>query len=136
MSEEDDDDLDIDGSDGGPAQFTETDVAAARAWPAPAPIVRLAPTPAAAAGTPDQLIVQLKVQLLQARDAVEFAGVCRICLGSLTRPLVSTVCWHVACETCWLRYDPPHLSSLGIKKLCTHCAAITLPTDLRRLQVR
>ncbi|XP_032809550.1 E3 ubiquitin-protein ligase Rnf220-like isoform X1 [Petromyzon marinus] len=51
---------------------------------------------------------------------------CLICMEPYTQPLVSVQCWHVHCEECWLR-------SLGAKKLCPRCNAITSPRDLRRV---
>jgi len=51
---------------------------------------------------------------------------CRVCLDKFVRPLVSTVCWHVHCEFCWLRV-------LKIKKLCPQCKGIVKPLDLRRI---
>ena len=40
--------------------------------------------------------------------------VCNICLTIYVTPVVSTACWHVHCELCWLR-------ALGAKKLCPQC---------------
>lgn len=51
---------------------------------------------------------------------------CLICLDPHRKPVVSTVCWHVFCETCWLQ-------SLSSKRVCPHCSTITSPEDLRRV---
>ena len=52
---------------------------------------------------------------------------CRVCLESAYgTPLVSTVCWHVMCEGCWI-------SSLKYKRVCPACSSITSPEDLRRV---
>ena len=51
---------------------------------------------------------------------------CLICLDGYVRPVVSIACWHTHCEQCWLR-------TLGEKKLCPQCKAITTPADLRRI---
>ncbi|CAH1121838.1 unnamed protein product [Ceutorhynchus assimilis] len=51
---------------------------------------------------------------------------CLICLEQYKKPVISTVCWHVHCEECWLH-------TLGSKKLCPQCSMITSPTDLRRI---
>ncbi|XP_057655633.1 E3 ubiquitin-protein ligase RNF220-like [Diorhabda carinulata] len=51
---------------------------------------------------------------------------CLICLENFKNPVISTVCWHVHCEECWLH-------TLGIKKVCPQCSMITSPTDLRRI---
>lgn len=51
---------------------------------------------------------------------------CLICLDPHKKPVVSTVCWHVFCEVCWLQ-------SLSSKRVCPHCSTITSPEDLRRV---
>ena len=52
---------------------------------------------------------------------------CRVCLESSFRtPLVSTLCWHVLCEECWL-------SSLNYKRVCPTCSTITSPECLRKI---
>ncbi|GFS57182.1 e3 ubiquitin-protein ligase Rnf220 [Nephila pilipes] len=53
---------------------------------------------------------------------------CHICLGLYKTPVVSVCCWHVHCETCWLK-------ALGTKRLCPQCDTITSPTDLRRIHL-
>lgn len=64
--------------------------------------------------------VQLQDQIIQRIPR------CLICLEPHRIPLVSTVCWHVFCESCWLQ-------SLLIKRVCPHCSSITSPEDLRRI---
>uniref|UniRef100_A0A8C5F336 RING-type domain-containing protein n=1 Tax=Gopherus evgoodei TaxID=1825980 RepID=A0A8C5F336_9SAUR len=66
-------------------------------------------------------IQELRRQLLQ-KDSYK----CHICLDSYSVPLTSIQCWHIHCEQCWLR-------TLGSKKLCPQCNAITSPSDLRRV---
>ncbi|XP_032872365.1 E3 ubiquitin-protein ligase RNF220-like, partial [Amblyraja radiata] len=51
---------------------------------------------------------------------------CHVCMASYSVPLASIQCWHIHCEECWLR-------TLGSKKLCPQCNAITSPHDLRRI---
>nr|XP_015839254.1 PREDICTED: E3 ubiquitin-protein ligase RNF220 [Tribolium castaneum] len=51
---------------------------------------------------------------------------CLICLEHYKKPVISTVCWHVHCEDCWLH-------ALGSKNICPQCSMITAPTDLRRI---
>ena len=46
--------------------------------------------------------------------------------GGLKDAVVSVVCWHVLCRTCWL-------SSLSTKKACRECGAAAKPGDLRRV---
>ena len=53
-------------------------------------------------------------------------SLCNICLNTYSKPIVSTVCWHVHCEICWLR-------SLGAKKLCPQCKVIVQPKNLRKI---
>ena len=53
-------------------------------------------------------------------------SLCNICLTTYSKPVVSTVCWHVHCEICWLR-------SLGAKKLCPQCKVIVQPKNLRKI---
>ncbi|GIY69567.1 e3 ubiquitin-protein ligase RNF220 [Caerostris extrusa] len=53
---------------------------------------------------------------------------CQVCLESFKIPVVSVCCWHVHCETCWLK-------SLGHKRVCprSRCDTITSPADLRKV---
>ncbi|XP_054920542.2 uncharacterized protein [Dermacentor andersoni] len=53
---------------------------------------------------------------------------CVICSGPYTTPLVSVCCWHVHCERCWLQ-------TLGAKRLCPQCDAVTCPSDLRKIHL-
>ncbi|XP_071036912.1 uncharacterized protein [Parasteatoda tepidariorum] len=53
---------------------------------------------------------------------------CQVCLESYKKPVVSVCCWHVHCETCWLK-------SLGSKRVCPQCDTITSPADLRRIHL-
>ena len=53
-------------------------------------------------------------------------SMCNICMDSYRTPLVSTVCWHVSCEECWMR-------ALGTKKLCPQCKVIIQPKHLRKI---
>ncbi|XP_077548593.1 uncharacterized protein LOC144161910 isoform X2 [Haemaphysalis longicornis] len=53
---------------------------------------------------------------------------CAVCSGPYTTPLVSVCCWHVHCERCWLQ-------SLGTKRLCPQCDAVTCPSDLRKIHL-
>lgn len=64
--------------------------------------------------------------LEQENDDLRQKAMCNICMDSYRRPLVSTKCWHVSCEECWMR-------ALGTKKLCPQCKVIIQPKDLRRI---
>ena len=64
--------------------------------------------------------VQLQDQIIQRIPR------CLICLDPHRKPVVSTVCWHVFCEQCWLQ-------AIGSKRVCPHCSSITSPEDLRRV---
>merc|ERR1712166_747035 len=48
-------------------------------------------------------------QLSEENDQLRQKSMCNICMDSYRTPLVSTVCWHVSCEECWMR-------ALGTKK--------------------
>ena len=54
------------------------------------------------------------------------AQACRVCLDKISRHVVSTVCWHVHCESCWLQV-------MASKKICPQCKAIVTPADLRKI---
>ena len=56
----------------------------------------------------------------------EKGEMCKICMSSYSRPLVSTSCWHVHCQTCWLR-------ALGAARVCPQCKAPVKPDDLSRV---
>ncbi|CAL1282470.1 unnamed protein product [Larinioides sclopetarius] len=53
---------------------------------------------------------------------------CQVCMESYKKPVVSVCCWHVHCETCWLK-------ALGNKRVCPQCDTITSPSDLRRIHL-
>ncbi|XP_023219471.1 E3 ubiquitin-protein ligase RNF220-like isoform X2 [Centruroides sculpturatus] len=78
--------------------------------------------------TSEQVITSLKEKIkeLEEQQKVGEKMKCLICMDSYTKPAVSVCCWHVHCEECWLR-------TLGTKKLCPQCNAITSPGDLRRI---
>ncbi|XP_018578661.1 E3 ubiquitin-protein ligase Rnf220-like [Anoplophora glabripennis] len=82
-----------------------------------------------------QMIEELRnrIRQLEAEGGGEAASTteteeykCLICLEHYKKPVISTVCWHVHCEECWLH-------TLGSKKVCPQCSMITSPTDLRRI---
>ena len=56
----------------------------------------------------------------------EKGEMCKICMGCYSRPLVSTSCWHVHCQTCWLR-------ALGAARVCPQCKAPVKPDDLSKV---
>ena len=70
----------------------------------------------------NQVIQSLKEENAKLREK----SMCNICMDSYNTPLVSTQCWHVSCEECWMR-------ALGTKKLCPQCKIIIQPKDLRRI---
>lgn len=51
---------------------------------------------------------------------------CLICIDAYQKPVVSTACWHVHCESCWLH-------ALAIRRVCPQCQRITCPSDLHRI---
>jgi len=65
-------------------------------------------------------------QLREENDQLRQKSMCNICMDSYQTPLVSTVCWHVSCEECWMR-------ALGAKKLCPQCKVIIQPKHLRKI---
>ena len=69
---------------------------------------------------------ELVKQLQEENDKLRQTSMCNICMDSYTTPLVSTVCWHVSCQECWMR-------ALGSKKLCPQCKVIIQAKDLRRI---
>jgi len=79
---------------------------------------------------PEQMnVLELRQALAESRKEnakLRQQVLCNICFDSYTKPVVSVVCWHVHCETCWLR-------ALGTKKLCPQCKIIIQPRDLRRV---
>ncbi|GFY73065.1 e3 ubiquitin-protein ligase Rnf220 [Trichonephila inaurata madagascariensis] len=74
---------------------------------------------------PDHIISSLKEKIKDLGDQNKDVK-CLICMDSYTKPVVSTTCWHVHCEECWLM-------TMGVKKLCPQCNMIVFPTDLRRI---
>ena len=80
------------------------------------------PTQSAAAAVKKDIIEELSEENNQLRQK----SMCNICMDSYRTPLVSTVCWHVSCEECWMR-------ALGTKKLCPQCKVIIQPKHLRRI---
>ncbi|KAJ1959556.1 hypothetical protein IWQ62_004563 [Dispira parvispora] len=84
--------------------------------------------PASAPGqTGTQLVIEsLKAKIHEQEELVQSVQTCLICMEPYDQPVVSTVCWHVHCERCWLQ-------TLATKKLCPQCQVITQPTDLRRI---
>ncbi|RKP04004.1 hypothetical protein CXG81DRAFT_16570 [Caulochytrium protostelioides] len=91
------------------------------------PLVHAATDHLLTAGACESLLVSsLKSHI---RDLERFAvdtPKCLVCREGYTDPLVSTICWHVLCEQCWLQ-------SLASKKLCPRCQKIIAPSDLRKL---
>ena len=69
---------------------------------------------------------QTVIDLQRENEELRQKAMCNICLGSYNTPLVSTVCWHVSCQECWLR-------ALGSKKLCPQCKVIIQAKHLRRI---
>ena len=65
-------------------------------------------------------------QLQEENEKLRQKSMCNICMDSYETPLVSTVCWHVSCQECWMR-------ALGSKKLCPQCKVIIQAKDLRRI---
>ncbi|KAF2879630.1 hypothetical protein ILUMI_26543 [Ignelater luminosus] len=53
---------------------------------------------------------------------------CLICLEHYKKPVISTVCWHVHCEECWLH-------TLGSKKVCPQCNQFH-PDSLLKLMIK
>ena len=65
-------------------------------------------------------------QLQEENEKLRQKSMCNICMDSYESPLVSTVCWHISCQECWMR-------ALGSKKLCPQCKVIIQAKDLRRI---
>jgi hypothetical protein len=65
-------------------------------------------------------------ELKRENKSLRQSALCNICLTTYVTPVVSTACWHVHCEQCWLR-------ALGAKKLCPQCKIIVQPKDLRKI---
>ncbi|CAI6357722.1 unnamed protein product [Macrosiphum euphorbiae] len=76
-----------------------------------------------------QVVEALKARIRELESVSKTDGdkfTCLLCKGNFKDPVVSTSCWHVYCEVCWLQI-------LGAKKLCPQCYVITLPSNLRRV---
>ncbi|KAG8441484.1 hypothetical protein GDO86_007012 [Hymenochirus boettgeri] len=77
--------------------------------------------------TPNEKGLQtLRDKIQELTEKLRNTHTCHICLDSYSLPVASIQCWHVHCESCWLR-------ALGTKKLCPQCNTITSPSDLRRV---
>ncbi|OMJ20130.1 E3 ubiquitin-protein ligase [Smittium culicis] len=74
------------------------------------------------------IIDSLKSQLNDQSDLIQSSPKCLVCLSNFSVPLTSVLCWHVHCESCWLK-------TLSVKKLCPQCKLITQPSDLRRIYI-
>lgn len=74
---------------------------------------------------PDDATISLE-KLMRENEELRQKSMCNICMDSYQTPLVSTVCWHVSCEECWMR-------ALGTKKLCPQCKVIIQPKHLRKI---
>ncbi|OLY83140.1 E3 ubiquitin-protein ligase [Smittium mucronatum] len=74
------------------------------------------------------IIDSLKAQLADQTELISSSPKCLVCLSNFTTPLTSILCWHVHCESCWLK-------TLSVKKLCPQCKLITQPGDLRRIYI-
>ncbi|KAG8184745.1 hypothetical protein JTE90_019344 [Oedothorax gibbosus] len=73
----------------------------------------------------DQTVTSLKEKIRELEDENRNVK-CLICMEPYTKPVVSTTCWHVHCEECWLM-------TMGVKKLCPQCNMIVFPSDLRKI---
>jgi len=76
--------------------------------------------------TPDDEKKDTIERLKEENEQLRQKSMCNICMDSYRTPLVSTVCWHVSCEECWMR-------ALGTKKLCPQCKVIIQPKHLRKI---
>ncbi|PVU92431.1 hypothetical protein BB559_003728 [Furculomyces boomerangus] len=72
------------------------------------------------------VIDSLKAELESQAELLERAPKCLVCMEGFRDPLTSVLCWHVHCESCWLK-------TLSVKKLCPQCKQITQPSDLRKI---
>jgi len=78
-------------------------------------------------GSSSELLIEaLKAKIKEQEKRLNNSHGCLVCLEQYQVPLVSTNCWHVYCEQCWL-------SALGAMKLCPQCKIITSPSDLRKI---
>lgn len=100
-------------------------IAASATPPPPVPSIA-APSPLKDVTSASLIIEALRTRVAEL-EAGNSGGVrCIVCHGALVQPVVSIVCWHVACEVCFL-------TALGTRGLCPHCTSIMMPTDLRRI---
>ncbi|XP_055694349.1 protein Teyrha-meyrha isoform X3 [Lutzomyia longipalpis] len=53
---------------------------------------------------------------------------CYICKEPYKSPVISTICWHVHCDECWITIS-------DAKKSCPQCKFITTTNDLRKIHV-
>ncbi|GAB0096095.1 hypothetical protein DMENIID0001_115570 [Sergentomyia squamirostris] len=53
---------------------------------------------------------------------------CYICKEPYRSPVISTICWHVHCDECWITIS-------DAKKSCPQCKFITTTNDLRKIHV-
>merc|ERR1712183_283965 len=75
----------------------------------------------------EELVEKLKKKLYEMDLLFENERIkCFICMSSYQNPVVSTNCWHVCCEECWMR-------ALGAKKVCPKCSMIVSPASLRKI---
>jgi hypothetical protein len=65
-------------------------------------------------------------RVLRLEASLADAPRCLVCMDAPERPVVSTACWHIFCEACWLR-------TLATRRVCPQCNTITAPGDLRRV---
>ncbi|XP_059090749.1 E3 ubiquitin-protein ligase RNF220-like [Tigriopus californicus] len=61
-------------------------------------------------------------------EELERLNKCSKCQEPIQKPVVNISCWHIKCETCWLR-------TLGTSKCCTVCGVTSVPADLRKVYV-
>jgi len=53
---------------------------------------------------------------------------CPSCHGEMSRPVLNVSCWHLKCETCWLK-------AVGTSKACGICSGNASVKELRRVHV-
>lgn len=69
------------------------------------------------------------IELLRLKvEELERLNRCSKCQEPIQKPVVNISCWHIKCETCWLR-------TLGTSKCCTVCGVKSVPADLRKVYV-
>lgn len=112
---------DADDSQYGRPQYTEQDVAAVLSTISNS----FSPEPHQLVFRRDSIPALLQTVHLQ-DQIIQRIPRCLICLEPHRKPVVSAVCWHVFCESCWLQ-------TIASKRVCPHCSSITSPEDLRRI---